>query len=193
MKKIVNNILNILKILLLLIASGLILYGLFVSYGRLNKPIIGAIPVMLPFVLLIVLFAFNFICNIKIVNKNLFYNIATTISLFAITYVGYRAKFESNATLYYRYKIGYNPSFLADNLGIIRTIMYLLVLSNILLVVYAKFFKKDDKKIEVVKEEKVLSEIKESDNRQDIEDKTEELLLSTSKLDVINSEEKRID
>ena len=141
MKKIINEFFNILKVLLLLIAFGLVFYGLLVTYSRIDKPMVNAIPTLLPFILLLVLFVLNFIYKTKYVNKNLFFNVATSISLLAIIFVGYRAKFESNATLYYKYKINFNPSYFSDNLGTVRTLVYLLVIINALLLAYSMMFK----------------------------------------------------
>ena len=100
MKQIINEIFNILKIVLLLIAFVLVFYGLLVTYGRIDRSMVYAIPTLLPFILLLILFVLNFILKNKYVNKNLFFNVAATISLLSIIFVAYRAKFESNATLY---------------------------------------------------------------------------------------------
>ena len=144
MKKIINSILSVLKVILLLVSAGLVFYGLLVTYARVDRSIGHAIPVLIPFVLLLILSAISFIYKIKLVNNNLFFNATAVISLFAVTYIGYRAKFETNATLYYKYKIGYNPSYLSDNLGTIQTLVYLLVIVNALLIAYAMFFKKNE-------------------------------------------------
>lgn len=161
MKKIINIVLSALKVILLLVSAGLIFYGLLVTYARVDRSIGHAIPVMIPFVLLLILSAISFIYKIKLVNNNLFFNITAVMSLFAITYVGYRAKFETNATLYYKYKIGYNPSYLSDNLGTIQTLVYLLVIVNALLIAYAMYFKKAETQEAVVLTEEGTMETKE--------------------------------
>lgn len=173
MKKIINFVLSVLKVILLLVSAGLIFYGLLVTYARVDRSIGHAIPVLIPFVLLLILSAISFIYKIKLVNNNLFFNVTTVISLFAITYIGYRAKFETNATLYYKYKIGYNPSYLSDNIGTVQTLVYLLVIVNALLIAYAMFFNKTGKQVNAVleKTEEVKDEIADAvdENSQPIE------------------------
>ena len=186
MKKIINIVLCVLKVVLLLVSIGLIFYGLLVTYNRVNKSIIHAIPVILPFVLLLILFVIDFIYKIKLVNKNLFYNATAVISLLAINFIGLRAKFETNATLYHKYKIGYNPSYLSDNIGTIQTLAYLLVIVNALLIAHSIFFKKEEAN-EVKKDEQtptlevVSSESDKpvADNVPVAEKETEELLTET--------------
>jgi len=201
MKQIINEIFNILKIVLLLIAFVLVFYGLLVTYGRIDRSMVHAIPTLLPFILLLILFVLNFILKNKYVNKNLFFNVAATISLLSIIFVAYRAKFESNATLYYKYKINFNPSYFADNIGTIRILAYLLVIVNILLLVYSIFFK-TNKKEEKNNDTKSIaeSEIKEItfddktvDNAVEVKEESspivEDKLSETEELSIIKPED----
>lgn len=167
MKQLINGLFVVLRILLLLAAMGLIFYGLLLTYTRLDKSVTDSIPIMLPFVLLLIMYIINLMGRQKIINRNFFYNITAVIVLGAIVYIGYRAKFDTNMMLYYKYGINYSPSYLSDNLGTIKLLIYLLFISDLVLVINYRIFREKkvvkEKVIEVVEElpkEEVVEKIK---------------------------------
>ena len=128
-----NALLSILKYLLLLAATGITFYGMLIMYDRLEKPITGAIPTILPFIILLIIFMLNIVLKQKQVTQNILYNITSVIALAVIIFIGYRAKFDTNMALYHQYGINFNPAFFSDNLSAIKTMLYCLIASNILL------------------------------------------------------------
>lgn len=157
MKQIINILLAFLKFVMLLIATGLIFYGLLITFRRLDKPVTDAIPVMIPFVLLLIAFVINLFAKQKLINRNLFYNITAVLALGAIIIIGLRAKFDTGMMLYHKYGIGYSPSYLADNLGTIKTLLYFLLISNVLLMISGALTK-PKKKIENVQKVETVTE-----------------------------------
>ncbi len=151
MKQIINILFAFLKFILLLLATGLIFYGLLVTFSRLDKPVTEAIPTLLPFILLLIAFVINLLAKQRQINRNLFYNIVCVLVLSAVIFIGYRAKFDTGMVLYQKYGINYNPSYLADNLGTIKLMIYLLFASNVLLMFTKKPKNQKTENVEKIK------------------------------------------
>ena len=74
MLRIINGLLNIIKLLMLLVCFVLTFFIIIKMYQRLDKNFIGAIPNFIPFVLLFIMFAINLIFRQRQVTKNVFFN-----------------------------------------------------------------------------------------------------------------------
>ncbi len=142
MTKILSKMFSILKILLLLGAFSLIFIGILFTYKRLNKTVIDAIPIFLPFVLIFILLIVNIIIRKAKINEILIFNFTSCIMFAAIIYIGYRAKFDTNMLLYYKYQINYNPSYLSDNISSIKVMLYALVAANVFYLLKSLFVEK---------------------------------------------------
>lgn len=141
MSKILSRILNIFKYLLLVIAFGLIFYGVLKTYKRLEKPLTEAIPLLIPFVLLFVIYLVNLFIKKNPIKDNLLYNFVSTAVMLAIIIIGVRAMFDVNMLYYEKYKINYNPAYLSDNLGTVKIMLYCLCGANVLLLIFGKLDK----------------------------------------------------
>lgn len=148
MSKILSRILNVLKYLLLVVAFMFILYGIMATYKRLEKNILDAIPVFLPFFLVFVIFIVNIFVKKNVIRDNLLFNFVAVMIFIGIIIVGYRAKFDTNMLIYYKYNIKYNPLYLSDNLSMIKISLYVLFASNLLLLISTFFDKKQMKVID---------------------------------------------
>lgn len=164
MKIVFSRLLGFLKYLLLLVSFALIFYGIIMTYKRLDKDMAEAIPVFIPFVLVLIVFIINLFIKSNVIRNNLFYNVIAVLVFATIIVIGLRAKFDSNMMLYHKYAINYNPAYLADNLSIIQMMLYTLCGSNILLMLSTLFDKKK-KVVEKQEEKKVEKEKKVKDEK----------------------------
>jgi len=146
MNKLLSRILNLLKYLLLIIAFGATFFGIIVTYQRLEKPIIDSIPVFIPFVLVLITFIISLFVKSKIIKDNLLYNFTACLVMTVIIFVIFRAKFDTNMLLYYKYKIDFNPLYFSDNLAAIQLMLYCLFGTNVLLLITG-FLDKDKTKV----------------------------------------------
>lgn len=158
MSKILSKLLSFLKYILLILAFAITFYGLMVTYKRLEKSLIDAIPVFIPFALVLILFIVDLFARKAKISENLLFNFTSIIVFTAIIIIGIRAKFDTNMILYYKYKIDYNPLYFSDNLSSIKIILYCLAISNVFLLVKNLFQKENTET--VVKAKEVL-EVKE--------------------------------
>lgn len=148
MSKILSRMFNLLKYLLLVVAFLIILYGVFATYKRLDKSLLDAIPSILPFILVFVIFVVNIFIKSNIIRDNLFFNFVSVLLFVVIIIIGLRAKFDTNMLIYYKYKVQYNPLYLSDNLSFIKISLYLLFATNLLYIISSFFEKKEVKGIE---------------------------------------------
>lgn len=150
MNKILSKILNLLKYVLLIIAFALILYGMIVTYKRLEKPLSDAISVFLPFAIIFIMFLVNIFVKGNDIKDNLLYNFTCVLVFAVIIIICLRAKFDVNMLLYQKYQIDFNPTFLSDNLSSIKIILYCLIVANILFLAKVPVNKiKDDVVVEL--------------------------------------------
>lgn len=107
-------------------------------YQRLEKNIIECIPTMLPYVILLFLFILNFIFKQKSVNNCMFYNISCCFAFTVILFAAYRSIFDSSMVMIL--KLGYhiNFNYFADVIAPMKVMLYLLIISNILLILIGK-------------------------------------------------------
>lgn len=133
MTKIINGFFSILKYLLLVISFILTFYIVMFMYKRLSKDYIGTIEIFLPYILLLGTFTVNLLFDQKSVTKNLFYNLTCCLVLVVFIFAGYRAIFDKY--LLSGIKMGYdiNFNYYADMLAPLKSMFYLLIGSNIML------------------------------------------------------------
>jgi len=138
MKEILSKLFGFLKFILLIIAFGLVFYGIMATYARLQKPLTEAVNVFLPFVLVLIVFFVNMIIGGKYSRSRLLFNFVSCFSLMVTIIIGLRSLLDKNMLLYYKYDIKFNPTFFADNLSGIQVMLYMIFAANILLIVYEK-------------------------------------------------------
>lgn len=146
MIKILNKMLYVLKLLLLLVSFGLSFYIITFMYQRLEKSLVEAIPVFLPYVFIFVVTAINMIGDQKAVKDNFFYNAVSCLVFSLFIYVGYRAIFDP--FMIARIRLGYNINFnyYSDMISPLQIMLYGLTFANIFLM----FTKPSKKKVEEV-------------------------------------------
>lgn len=143
MKDVLNKIFCFLKYILLIVAFGLVFYGIMATYSRLDKSLAEATGVFIPFAFVLILFIVNIIVN-NSANKNLLFNFVSCVVFTEAIVVSLRAMFDKNMMLFYKYGINFNSAFFADNLSAIQFMLYVIGISNILLIV-GDFFEKSEK------------------------------------------------
>lgn len=135
MIKLINIILSILKVLLLLVCFVLSFFIIVNMYRRLDKDMIGIIYNFIPYVLLFILFSINFIFRQKSVNSCLFYNITCVLVLVMILFSCYRTFMDQNMIANIRLGYGINFNYFADIIAPMRVMLYVLCVSNVLLMI----------------------------------------------------------
>lgn len=148
MEKIINGFFSVLKYLLLVVSFILTFYVVMFMFKRLEKDYIGTLEVFIPYIMVLVVFTINLLFEQKSVTKNLFYNLTCCLVFGVLIFAGYRAIFDDY--LLSGIKMGYNINFnyYADMLAPLRSMLYLLIASNIMLM----FSGMKDKKKVVIKE-----------------------------------------
>ena len=142
MSNIFSKVFFFLRYILIVIAFLLIFWGIILTYQRLEKPLSESINVILPFVLVFIVFVANLFIAKKACSENLLFNFGSSLILLVIILIGLRAKFDTNMLIYYKYNISYNSAYLADNLAMIESMLYIIFGSNILLIIGELFNKK---------------------------------------------------
>ena len=146
MEKIINGIFSVLKYLLMVVSFVLTFYVVMFMFKRLEKDYIGTLEVFIPYILLLVTFTINLLFDQKKVTQNLFYNLTCCLVFGVLIFAGYRAIFDEY--LLSGIKMGYNINFnyYADMLAPLRSMLYLLIGSNIMLMLSGM---KDKKKVAI--------------------------------------------
>lgn len=135
MKVLLCRLFGFFKYLLLVISFGLVLYGIMATYSRLEKPLTDAGGVFIPFVLVLVVFIVNLFVKGKNVRENLFFNFVSCFVFVVSIIICLRAMLDKNMILFYKYQINFNPSFFADNLSAIEILLYMIAVSDIILII----------------------------------------------------------
>lgn len=161
MKILLSKLLNILKFILMFISFALILMGVLFTYKRLDKSLVEAINIFLPFILIIVLTVINMFSRKAKVNENLLFNFTSVLVFTVIIIIGVRAKFDTNMLLYHKYQINYNPNYLADNLSTIKVLLYCLAGANIFILLNPLFEEKNNKDVKIKELKQNLKNINE--------------------------------
>ena len=131
MKKILNRIFMTLKFILLLSSFSICLYIVLSMYHRIDKSIIDAIPIFIPYVLLLLLFFINVSISQKSINNNIFYNLTCCLVFSCVCIVGARAMLDKNMVLNTIMGYGINFSYFNDFIPFMKIMLYGLIFSNI--------------------------------------------------------------
>lgn len=142
MQKILSRLFYLLKYLLLIAAFGITFLGIIKTYQRLEKDLMEAIPTLLPFAVLLVVFIVNLFIKKKVIKDNLLYNLTACLALGITLVIGLRAMFDTGMLLHQRYAIGFNPLYFSDNLSSVRIMLYALAGANVVLMISTVFDKK---------------------------------------------------
>ena len=132
MDKIINKILFYTKIILLLIVFTVTLYILFMKMDIYSKNIISLLPMFIPLLLVLIIFIFSLFLNIG--KNNLFFNIVCVLVLLSIIIIDYRTLYDSNIIS----KVRFNFNYFDLLVNKMIFMLYLIFISNILLIIYDK-------------------------------------------------------
>ena len=141
MIEILNKILYYVKLLLLLASFGFTFYIVVFMYQRLDKNILDAFSVFLPFAILFVMYAINMILNQKAVKDSVFFNFVscmvfvwTECWLCIGTCCGYRA--VADDFMIAKIRLGYdiNFNYFSDMIAPFKIMLYGLSVADIFLI-----------------------------------------------------------
>lgn len=135
MIKIVNAVFSFLKMILLLVSFVFTFFIIINMYRRLEKDVIDAVFNFIPFIILFILFAINLIFKQKSVNGCFFYNITCCLVFGMILFAVYRTFFDRNMVAMIRLGYDINFNYFADVIAPMRAMLYMLSVSNILLMI----------------------------------------------------------
>lgn len=135
MKEILCKIFGFLKYILLIASFGLVFYGVMATFGRLEKPLTDAIDLFIPFVFVLVMYIINMFINNDTASKSLLFNFVSVLVFLVTIFICFRAMFDTNMILFHRYGIDYNPSFFADNVSAIKSMLYMIGSANVLMII----------------------------------------------------------
>ncbi len=152
MIKIINGFFSILKFILLIASFFLTFYIVMSMYERLEKNILDAIPIFIPYLVLFLLMAFNSIFHQKQVTGHFFFNFTCCLVFALFLFVGYRALADDYMLM--RYKNDYHISFhyFSDMIAPLKAMLYLLIAGDFFLI-FTKEGRTDAKKKSLVKAE----------------------------------------
>lgn len=139
MNKILNMIFMVLKIVLLLFSFTFSLYIVFCMYHRIDRDIIYALPIFIPYIVILLLFFININLKNKYVNDNIFYNLSCCLVFFCISIVDFRSIFDKNMLLNEIMGYGINFTYFSNFLPFMTIMIYGLCCANICFMVYEKF------------------------------------------------------
>lgn len=150
MQKVLNAIFSIIKVILLVVSFVFVFYVTMSLYHILEKNILDAIDVFIPYFILLLILLLNYALSQKQITKNLFYNITCCLVFIVIIIISYRTMFDKNMLV--RYRNDYKMSFyyFLDMMRPLKAMFYLLIASNICLM-----FSKPEEKKKIVIEENI--------------------------------------
>lgn len=154
MIRMINGLLGILKMLMLLVCFVFSFYIIANMYRRLDKNLVDSVRNFIPFVLLFIAFAVNFVLRQKAVNQNLFYNITCCLVFGMIMFSIYRTLCDKNMVIMLRLGYDINFNYFADVIAPIKVMLYGLLVSNILLVLSDSKLLSDKKEVKTTKKAK---------------------------------------
>ena len=146
MIEILNKILYYIKLLLLLASFGFTFYIVVFMYQRLDKNILDAFSVFLPFAILLVMYAINMILNQKAVKDSVFFNFVSCMVFVLIIFCGYRA--VADDFMIAKIRLGYDITFnyFSDMIAPFKIMLYGLSVADIFLILAG--VKKKKKKVQ---------------------------------------------
>lgn len=140
MTKGINIVISIFKVFLLLISFAFMFYVVLSIYDRLDKSLFEAIDIFLPYLVIFILFILNYVLKQKMVIDNMFYNLTSCLVFIVLIFISYRSMFDNYMLISYRNDSNINFQFFSDTISVVKSLLYLLIGSNILLM-----FSKDEK------------------------------------------------
>ena len=154
MKDVLSKLFSFLKYILLIISFGLVLFCIMTTYVRLEKPLTEAVGVFVPFVFVLVIYLINIVIRSKAVGNNLLFNFVSCMIFIVTIVICLRSMFDKNMLLYYKYELNFNPAFFADNLSAIEFMLYMIGITNVMLLIVGFLSKKTNDSIGNSKKEK---------------------------------------
>jgi len=154
MIKIFNNIFNVLKLVMVLVSFIMILYIMLYTFHYLGKNAFGNefvefFGTLLPFVLVLMTFVLNYTLDLSSVNNNVLFNVGCTISLLSIVLIGARTLFDQNMIFWAKDGYSLNFHYFANQIMQIKSIVYFIFVTNVLLIIENKLnLKKNLKNLE---------------------------------------------
>ena len=133
MRQIFNSLFSFLKLLLFFSALSLTLFIIVQMYQRLGKNILSSIKVFIPYLLIFALFIINIFARQNSVTKNIFYNITCCLVFATVVVVALRAILDNNMVLKAQLGRNINFNFFDYIIRFMKTILYVLCLSNVFL------------------------------------------------------------
>lgn len=138
MKKILNGIFMFLKFILLILGFGLSFFIVLSMYKRVDKNLVGSIPIFTPYIIILLIFFINIIFGQKSVNRNLFYNLTCCLVFSCIVIVCLRAILDKNMLLNSIMGYNINFSYFNDFISFMKIMLYGLSLANIFFMIHEK-------------------------------------------------------
>lgn len=132
MVKLINKICFYTKIAFLLIAFSITLYILLIRMDSIGLNTWSIFPLFIPLLLILILFVFGYFLNIG--KDNIYFNIICVLTLLAIILIDCRVVFDKNIIS----RMPINLNFFDLQVGKIKIMLYLMLISNILLIIYEK-------------------------------------------------------
>ena len=133
MSKIISKICFYLKMFFLLISFSFALYISFLKMEFASSSVLTILPIFIPFFILLILFVFDLFLDRK--ESNLYCDLASTLAFITITIITLRTIFDKNIIAY---PAGFNINFYNMQEGIIKILLYLMIIGNICLILYQK-------------------------------------------------------
>ena len=132
MNSIINKILFYAKIVLLLIAFTITLYILLMKMDSYGLSALSIFPLFIPLLLVLISFVFSMFFNIT--KDDVFFNTVCVLVLLAIVIIDYRTVFDGNIISKTKINIYFFDTFTTK----IKIMLYLLFVSNVLIMIYEK-------------------------------------------------------
>ena len=152
MNQMINKIFCYLKVLLLLACFVFSFFIIINMYQRLGKNLVDAVFNFIPYVILFLLFSINIVLKQKSVNDNMFYNITCCLVFGMLLFSVYRTFFDRNMVAFIRLGYNINLNYFADMIAPMRAMLYMLSVSNVLLILDGMNLKFQKKEVPVVEE-----------------------------------------
>lgn len=174
MKDILSKLFGFLKYILLIVTFGLVFYGIMKTFARLDKPISEAKDIFIPFAFVLIVFLLNIISRSKSIGENLLFNFVSCFAFMTMILVCLRSLFDKSMLLYYKYEIDFNPAYFADNLSIVKYMLYMLGASDILILLSGLINKTKNKEAIALENNKSILESYEKESIKKARAKKEE-------------------
>ena len=160
MKKVLNGMVSVLKLILLFASFVLTFYIVMAMYQRLEKNIIDALDIFIPYVVLLILLLLNHVLGQKNVTSNIFYNITCCLVFSLFIFVSYRTMFDNHMILSLKNSYNMSFQFFSDMISPFKALLYLLIMSNVCLIIVGIISKKE---VQVADKNNSVKQIKSED------------------------------